>query len=555
MPLENSRSKSKDKKKKKEEEDKKKKVASKSSVKTASKDSKVSQVAKQSVVVNVNTDGVVKRRRGRPRKQKSAPPSQTKPPQFVVAPQPQSGLTQQIFSPLPQQNYTQPRPPTQPQNFTRTNPLAPTASVSLGTQTLNQDAVRRRLSASVENPLLSASEFVSTGLIPPPISSRVSPLAPPTSPRATAGFTEEQLDFMKRIRASFDDTPLKALKKRLKARIPVSIEEIDEDEASVLSDRDYTAYERIRGFNELDLLAREMRKNRNKSIPETKRIRIGSDEVLRSHPPSTLGKKPTDKDFEILQPDILVPPEPRDLRANVYNPPDTAVSVVRPKTNRRLKIVGTTTIEEMRKKEADRRTESSVPKPDRPSSETIDEKPIGDEAPLTHAVAFSMPSPTDPMKIDYIFNVQKQAKDFEAYMKSGTFPSQSGQFDLRGRRIGSIDTMPRMPRQKRDDVFRGRSPASRSEMSSPERNAKTYVMELFNKAGQDSSDASSLKKSIVAFMDEQESEDVAKVFRQAVQDKEKIYSTTDLAERLQAQADISAPSLGAEAPQPIQSFM
>ena len=502
MPLQKSRSKSKDKKKENKDAEVKKKVVKKSSVKTTTKDGKISQVSKQSVVVNIGADGVVKKRRGRPRTKK---PAQTapKPPQFVTPPQ--SGLVQQVFQPpLPAQNFTQPTPP----NFARANPLAPTASISMGTQTINQ-AVARRLSASTENPLLSQSEFVSTGIIPPPVSARVSLPAPPTSPRAERGFTSEQLDFMKRISSSFQDTPLKALKKRLKARIPVSIEEIDEDEASVLSDRDYTAYERVRGFNELDLLAREMRKNRKKSnpIPETKRIRIGDDEVLRSHPQSTLGKKPTDKDFitePVIQEDVMMPPPPRDLMADVYNPPDTAVSVIKPK-KKKLRLVPSK-LQDEKVSVKEEMGDAPVPKmseiPDVMDDVARQELPPDEQEDFTHAVAFTLPSATKPLTINRIFNVNKEAKDLQAYIRSGAIPSRSGQFDLRGRRIGSYDTY---QRTRIPTITRARSPVSRSAMSSPERTAQTEVLGIFDKARKTDPELNPVRENLLAYVTQDQS--------------------------------------------------
>ena len=112
MPLQRSRSKSKSKDKKSSTDDKKdKKVVKKSSVKSTSSDGKVSQVSKQSVVVNVG-DVATKKKRGRPRKRSA--PAQTAPPRFVEPPQ--SGLVQQapqqIYQPppFPSQNMVQPQP-------------------------------------------------------------------------------------------------------------------------------------------------------------------------------------------------------------------------------------------------------------------------------------------------------------------------------------------------------------------------------------------------------------------------------------------------------------
>lgn len=105
MPLENPRSKSKERKKK--SSDDKKKVSKSSVVKTISKDGKVSQVSKQSVNINIGSEPKKKARRGRPRKKPPAPEPPA--PQRVIAPPP-SGLVQQIFSPPPPQNFAQPQP-------------------------------------------------------------------------------------------------------------------------------------------------------------------------------------------------------------------------------------------------------------------------------------------------------------------------------------------------------------------------------------------------------------------------------------------------------------
>ena len=105
MPLENPRSKSKERKKK--SSDDKKKVSKSSVVKTTSKDGKVSQVSKQSVNINIGSEPKKKARRGRPRKKPPAPEPPA--PQRVIAPPP-SGLVQQIFSPPPPQNFAQPQP-------------------------------------------------------------------------------------------------------------------------------------------------------------------------------------------------------------------------------------------------------------------------------------------------------------------------------------------------------------------------------------------------------------------------------------------------------------
>jgi len=143
MPLQKSRSKSKTKDKKSSAEDKKdKKVVKKSSVKTASSDGKVSQIAKQSVVVNVG-DVATKKKRGRPRMKKpakTAPP----PPRFVEPPQ--SGLVQQapqqIYRPppFPSQNLVQP----QPQRDALAPKLPTSASVR---QTLDQAQSESRVQA------------------------------------------------------------------------------------------------------------------------------------------------------------------------------------------------------------------------------------------------------------------------------------------------------------------------------------------------------------------------------------------------------------------------
>jgi len=505
MPLQKSRSKSKD-KKKDDKKDKKddKKVVKKTSVKTASKGGNVSQVAKQSVVVNVGADGAVKKRRGRPRGKKSAPAPQQKPPQFSV---PQSGLVQQVFQPpLPAQNMTQP----QPQNFTRTNPLAPTNAVSSATQTLNQ-AVARRLTASTENPLLSSSEFVSTGLLPPPVSSRVAPLAPPSSPRATTGFSEQQLDFMERIKSMYEDTPLRKFRKRLKDRLPASIEDIDEDIDEIISDRDATAFERINGIRSLDDIRREYeRLPKQKEIPaEPIRSRTPTDEVLRSRPSSTLGKKPTDRDFVFDVPNIAdrpIPP-PRDLMADVFNPPESQVSIIKPKKKLKLKMKDTETPREM--------GDSPIPKPSEIPDVMDDvarqELPPTEERDFTHAVGFSLPSPSDPMKIKYIFNVKKEAKDLMAYIRSGEPPSQSGQFDLRGRRIGSIDTY---QRRRTPSASRGRSPMSRSEMTSPERTAQEQVMGLLSSADEDRPELQPVKNNLLAYVDKDQLQQIRDIMKE-----------------------------------------
>ena len=143
MPLQRSRSKSKTKDKKSSAEYKKdKKVVKKSSVKTASSDGKVSQIAKQSVVVNVG-DVATKKKRGRPRMKKpakTAPP----PPRFVEPPQ--SGLVQQapqqIYRPppFPSQNLVQPQP--------QRDALAPRLPTSVSVrQTLDQAQSESRVQA------------------------------------------------------------------------------------------------------------------------------------------------------------------------------------------------------------------------------------------------------------------------------------------------------------------------------------------------------------------------------------------------------------------------
>ena len=140
MPLQRSRSKSKSRDKKSSADDKK--VVKKSSVKTASKDGKVSQISKQSVVVNVG-DVATKKKRGRPRMKKPAPTAPP-PPRFVEPPQ--SGLVQQapqqIYRPppFPSQNLVQPQP--------QRDALAPQlpTSVSLR-QTLDQAQSESRVQA------------------------------------------------------------------------------------------------------------------------------------------------------------------------------------------------------------------------------------------------------------------------------------------------------------------------------------------------------------------------------------------------------------------------
>jgi len=140
MPLQRSRSKSKSRDKK--SADDKKKVVKKSSVKTTSSDGKVSQVSKQSVVVNVG-DVATKKKRGRPRTKKpakTAPP----PPRFIEPPQ--SGLVQQapqqIYRPppFPSQNLVQP----QPQRDALAPKLPTSASVR---QTLDQAQSESRVQA------------------------------------------------------------------------------------------------------------------------------------------------------------------------------------------------------------------------------------------------------------------------------------------------------------------------------------------------------------------------------------------------------------------------
>jgi hypothetical protein len=143
MPLQRSRSKSKSKDKKSSADDKKdKKVVKKSSVKTTSKDDKVSQIAKQSVVVNVG-DVATKKKRGRPRMKK---PAQTAPPPPRFVEPPQSGLVQQapqqIYRPppFPSQNLVQPQP--------QRDALAPRLPTSVSVrQTLDEAQSEARVQA------------------------------------------------------------------------------------------------------------------------------------------------------------------------------------------------------------------------------------------------------------------------------------------------------------------------------------------------------------------------------------------------------------------------
>ena len=144
MPLQRSRSKSKSRDKSSDKSDKKtdKKVVKKSSVKSTSSDGKVSQISKQSVVVNVG-DVATKKKRGRPRMKK---PAKTAPPQPQFVEPPRSDLVQQapqqIYRPppFPSQNLVQPQP--------QRDALAPKLPTSASTrQTLDEAQSEARVQA------------------------------------------------------------------------------------------------------------------------------------------------------------------------------------------------------------------------------------------------------------------------------------------------------------------------------------------------------------------------------------------------------------------------
>ena len=201
-----------------------------------------------------------------------------------------------------------------------------------------------------------------------------------------------------------------------------------------------------------------------------------------------MGKKPTDRDFVFdvpYIPDRPIPP-PRDLMADVLNPADSQVSIIKPKKKLKLKMKDTETPREM--------GDQPIPNPSE-IADVMDDQARQDLPPMTedvmgqdftHAVGFSLPEQSQPLRIKYIFNVKKEAKDLMAYIRSGEKPSQSGQFDLRGRRIGSIDTYQRR----------------RTKSSSREMTAQEEVMGLLSSAEEDRPELQPVRKKLLAYIDD-----------------------------------------------------
>ena len=530
MPLERSKSKEKDKK------DKKKSKSKKSAVKTVVKtDKSVKQNVKQSVVVNVGNTTNIKKKRGRPRKrdgeaqQRQAPPQQS--PQFVQT------LPQTIYNPPPPQR-----------DAPNSNPPQMASPMGVGTSTLDQ--ALRRLSAVDERRSTLAN-------MPMP---QENPLAPPAvktdplvveSPRVRMRSDERARDFFQRVSSQLADreTPYKALRGvfEAKKRVPTVTE--------IIGDTDITAEQRMGAIFDLQEIARKAMVMPSKlgSIAETKDEIVRDEDkmvpnaMLRSHPAPTLGKKPTDFGFTRMRSDesseplyglirgstvgsdvesdvVSLPDDFFGLEAEVYNPADSEfTSVMRPQETRRIRLSASAkeAVRRMRAEQTARqareitREEAPMDRPLVPRGDAIPQAvPLGDVPPredeVDYAVVFSAPSPTPAEKhIKYIFHTNKYATDFNQYMRSGAFPSESGAFDLRGRRVKSDDTYQRTRRtneqlEAEDPYFRERRLSAEPRSSMVDFTVKGDEMSKLFEDAKKRQSPTKVRRDLMAFMSRQE---------------------------------------------------
>lgn len=502
---------------------------------------------KQSVVVNVGNTTNVKKKRGRPRKrdgeaqQRQAPPQQS--PQFVQQ------LPQTVFNPPPPQR-----------DAPNSNPPRMAPPMGVGTSTLDQ-AISRRLGAVNERrSTLADMPLPQTNPLAPP-AVRTAPIVA-ESPRARMRGDDRARDFFQRISSQLADqeTPYKALRGvfEAKKRVPTVTE--------IIGDTDITAEKRMGAIFDLQEMARKAMVMPSKlgSIAETKDEIVRDEEkmvpnaMLRSHPSSTLGKKPTDFGFtrmrsdESSEPlfglirgstvgsdtesDISMPDDFFGLEAEVYNPADSEfTSVMRPQERRRIRLSAGAkeAVKRLKAKKTAReaeemvRDEAPMDRPLVPSGDAIPQAvPLGEspsrEDEVDYAVVFTAPSPTPEEKhIKYIFHTNKYSTDFNKYMKSGAFPSESGAFDLRGRRVKSDDTYQRERRtneqlEAEDPYFRERRLSAEPRSSMVDFTVRGDEMsKLFDDAKKRQS-PTKVRRDLMAFMSRQELADFTTAYPSAI---------------------------------------
>ena len=303
MPLENPRSKSKDRKKKKSSDDKKsdKKVVKKSSVKSTSADGKVSQVAKQSVSINIGTEPPKSKRRGRPRK-KSAPVQASAPPQQLVR---QVPPVQEIFRPPPlqQQSFPDMKPPAPPMKPAVMGSVkAPslndrtgvTDNITLKPKKLSDEELRQRR--------LSALGFGGDDVSVLSDYSALGQLTATSKRGSYIGLGEEELDASEMIERITGDMSLSSAQ-RLK-KIQELLQKMRDDAGSVSSYRsDFSQYERA----------------------------DADTGMLRSFPHSTLNSKPSDLGFNKRNVDVMKTFKTLPIEGDFYNPEGQNYSVLKPR--------------------------------------------------------------------------------------------------------------------------------------------------------------------------------------------------------------------------------
>ena len=302
MPLENPRSKSKDRKKKKSSDDKKsdKKVIKKSSVKSTSADGKVSQTAKQSVSINIGTEPPKSKRRGRPRKKQA--PVQAPPPQQLVR---QVPPVQEIFRPQPplqQQSYPDMKPPAPPMKPAVMGSVkAPslndktgvTDTITLKPKKLSDEELRQRR--------LSALGFGDDDVSVLSDDSALGKLTA-TSKRGAYIGSGEELDASEMIERITGDMSLSSAQ-RLK-KIQELLQKMKEEEGSITSrGSDFSQFERA----------------------------DADTGMLRSFPQSTLNSKPSDLGFNKRNVDVMKTFKTLPVEGDFYNPEGKDYSVLKPR--------------------------------------------------------------------------------------------------------------------------------------------------------------------------------------------------------------------------------
>ena len=307
MPLENPRSKSKERKKKKSSDDKKsdKKVVKKSSVKSTSSDGKVSQVAKQSVSINIGTEPPKSKRRGRPRK-KSAPVQASAPPQQLVR---QVPPVQEIFrppAPLQQQSFPDMKPPAPP--------IKPAVMGSVKAPSLNDitgvtdDITRKPKKLSDEE--MRQRRLKALGVDEDDVSvltdDAVRQPFTTTSKRSLSYFgREEELDASEMIDRITGDMSLSSAQ-RLK-KIQELLQRMKDEEGSI--------YTRGSDFSDFERFER--------SDADTG--------MMRSFPHSTLNDKPSDLGFNKRNVDVMKTFKTAPVEGDFYNPEGKDYSVLKPR--------------------------------------------------------------------------------------------------------------------------------------------------------------------------------------------------------------------------------